>query len=259
MVNYVVYPLSQEVLVNPALLQSVYDKNVKLRVTPVGNFIGYQGVIEYFYGLSLAYRIPAVYVTKIICSGNIVALQANNLFPSSLPGSNPYPGPFNLTLMAFLTFDEKTALVKSLEVSLLNFGEAFDRSDTINPLTGINNHLESIAEVCAITVYGRLNTTVFNPLGGTCMGKTRIWGNSFGLSDYDYCFAFLSGKVPSPLTGAPLPYGSYNRLNSNTVLCRLTHALLSIYNSTLHCPHVSPTGGMACVDFSYHSFYEDTF
>jgi hypothetical protein len=76
-------------------------------------------------------------------------------------------------------------------------------------------------------------------------GSNEIWANNYGLSPYDYCFGFLSG----------IEYGSYNRLNSNTVLCRLVHAQLTLFDPAAHCSHVSPGGGMACVDFTYESFY----
>jgi len=260
MISFLVYPYPNEIVLKPEMLSTIFDSNVKLRVTPVGAFTGYMGVIEYFYGLTIQMGVTSAKATKTVCSGNIVALQANVHFGISYPGTPVYPGPWDLTMMGFFTFNEATALISSMDVSLLNFGAALDRPNTIDPSTGITFQMELMVQICGISVYGKVGPQVFNPTGGTCVnGPLRIWQNTVGMSDYDYCMAFLSGAIPSPLSGLPLPFGSYNRVNSNSVVCRSTHVLLSIYDPVHHCPHVSPTGGGKCIDFSYRSFYNATY
>jgi len=196
----------------------------------------------------------------MVCTGNIVGLQANVHFGVSYPGTGVYPGPWDLTLMGFLTFDPSSSLIISMDISLLNFGAALNRPNTINPLSGISYQTELAVQVCGISVLGKVGTQIFNPNGGTCVnGPLKIWENTIGQSDYDYCMAFMTGQIPSPLTGQPLPFGSYDRVNSNSVVCRSTHVLLSLYDPVHHCPHVSPMGGGKCIDFSYRSFYNHTY
>jgi hypothetical protein len=260
MVNYLVYPYPNQIVLQPQMLSSIFDPTVKLRVTPVGEFTGYMGVIEYFYGLTIQMGVTSADIVKSVCAGNVVAIQANVHFGVSYPGTPVYPGAWNLTLMGFFTFDEMKSVINSMEVSLLNFGAALDRPNIVNSNTGFTYQQELMAQVCGISVYGKLGDKVFNPAGGTCMtGPLRIWQNQIGLSDYDYCMAFLSGQIPSPLTGKPIEFGSYNRLNSNTVVCRSTHVLLSVYEPEHHCPHVSPNGGGKCIDFPYSSFYDNVY
>ena len=56
-----------------------------------------------------------------------------------------------------------------------------------------------------------------------------------------------------------IPYGSWDRANSNTAVCRQLHTLLAPYRPDIHCPHAGKTGGMMCVDFTYESFFDTEF
>lgn len=260
MVSYLVAPIPNQIVVNPGMLSTTFDPNVKLRVTPVGEFNGYKGVIEYFYGLTIQMGVTSADMTKCTCEGNVVAMQANVHFGVSYPGTAVFPGPWDLTMMGFFTFDESKSLIKSMDVSLLNFGAALDRPNIVSPYSGITYQMELMAQICGISVTGKVGGVTYYPGGGTCAtGPLRIWENNLSMSDYDYCMAFLSGQIPSPQSGKALEFGSYNRLNSNTVVCRSTHVLLTITDPVHHCSHVSPAGGGKCVDFSYRSFYENTY
>jgi hypothetical protein len=56
-----------------------------------------------------------------------------------------------------------------------------------------------------------------------------------------------------------IPYGSWDRANSNTVTCRQLHTLLTAIDPDMHCPHASAGGGGACIDFPYGSYYDQSF
>mmetsp|Transcript_22660 Transcript_22660/g.22862 ORF Transcript_22660/g.22862 Transcript_22660/m.22862 type:complete len:311 (-) Transcript_22660:153-1085(-) len=259
LITNVIYPKPLRIVQDHSLLSPILEEDVKLRVTPVGSFAGFDGVIEYFYGFGLLYEIQDIEIVSMICEDDQIASQVNVIFPSSLPGTKVYPGSFKLTLMAFYKFNNKNAKVMSIDSSILNMGEAFDRPNEVNPATTFTYWMETYATICGISVNGKVGDRVFNSAGGTCVGDNAIWTNSFGLSEYDFCMAFVSGQINSPLTNAPIDYGSYNRQNSNTVVCRLTHVQLAIFDPALHCPHVGLTGGKACVDHSYRSFYDSVF
>jgi len=56
-----------------------------------------------------------------------------------------------------------------------------------------------------------------------------------------------------------LPFGSplLNQWNSGT--CRWWHSFLTFLRPDFHCPHVGPTGGGVCVDFTAESLFEPFF
>jgi len=76
-----------------------------------------------------------------------------------------------------------------------------------------------------------------------CVGANKQYDN------YTACANFI-------LT---LPFGSplLNQWNSGT--CRWWHSFLTFLRPDFHCPHVGPTGGGVCVDFTLESLYEPFF
>ena len=247
------YPTSLAVVSNPSLTAGYLDPNVKARITPVGSFNGLTGVIEYFYGLtSIFAAVARQNIRRLVCEGNQVSVISDAYFLTSNPGTVTYPGPHNITVFAFLTFNTSTNLITSMDVVLPNFGFGEDIPATaVDPATNLTYHNENILFICGLTVYGQVGSTVFSPTGGTCQGANNIWGSPTDLkAQFNTCYYFLSTQVP---------YGSYNRLNSNTVVCRLLHSQLTLFDPAMHCPHVSPSGGNACIDFSAQSYYQVTY
>jgi len=56
-----------------------------------------------------------------------------------------------------------------------------------------------------------------------------------------------------------LPYGSPLLNEWNSGICRWWHSTLTYLRPDFHCPHVGPTGGGVCVDFTLASLYEPFF
>jgi hypothetical protein len=56
-----------------------------------------------------------------------------------------------------------------------------------------------------------------------------------------------------------IPYGTWDRANSNTFVCRHLHSLTTPFRPDVHCPHCSPGGGGTCIDFTYDSFFDQEF
>jgi len=69
-------------------------------------------------------------------------------------------------------------------------------------------------------------------------------------------YANYSACVSHILT---LPFGTplLNQWNSGT--CRWWHSFLTFLRPDFHCPHVGPTGGGVCVNFTLSSLYEPLF
>jgi len=56
-----------------------------------------------------------------------------------------------------------------------------------------------------------------------------------------------------------LPYGSPLLNSWNSGICRWWHSTLTFLRPDFHCPHVGPTGGGVCVDFTLASLYDPFF
>lgn len=51
------------------------------------------------------------------------------------------------------------------------------------------------------------------------------------------------------------PFGNYNQIWGDNVVCRTIHVILSELRPEMHCPHVGPTGAQKCVDIDYNNYY----
>jgi hypothetical protein len=56
-----------------------------------------------------------------------------------------------------------------------------------------------------------------------------------------------------------LPAGSWNRVSSNTVVCRAFDAPFAVINPAVDCPVLGPSGGGQCVDTAYSTYFSDSF
>lgn len=53
------------------------------------------------------------------------------------------------------------------------------------------------------------------------------------------------------------PFGSYDEIWADNVVCRSLHIRLASLRPNVHCKHVGPTGGGKCVDIGYNDAYLD--
>ena len=51
--------------------------------------------------------------------------------------------------------------------------------------------------------------------------------------------------------------GTFYNIMSNTHKCRVLHSILTTLNPDIHCPHIGPTGGGACVDKPLEDWYQN--
>jgi hypothetical protein len=212
-----IFPTPFAILQNTALA-SQFAPSVRGRVTPVGKFNDFNGVLEYFYALAIQPGSPVISVNfkALISTGDKVGVRVDILFNNS--GSLR-----NLTQTGFYQFNSNNQ-VTTFDLAILNLGAAVDvpASDQAAVIQGVCS---------ALTV---------NP--GTCNGFHEY-------TDFNDCVSFMNS----------IPYGSWNRANSNTVVCRQLHTLLTPFRPAVHCPHAGKTGGGACIDFPYTDFYQDDF
>jgi hypothetical protein len=227
--------------------------NVRGRVTPLGQFPGFESAREYFYGLAATTRVENISFVSLVASGAQVGVQVNIFFCSQAqPCADGPVGKedgygYTLTQTGFFTFNGADRII-AFDLSILNLGAAVDAA------TSAEQEVE-IQQTCALL------TVVPNPQDGgpgTCgptFADPASYANTNPLSTYQFdpsagAFGNCVGFMHS------IPFGSWNRANSNTFVCRELHSLLTPYRPAVHCPHTSPAGGMTCVDFPYGSFYD---
>jgi hypothetical protein len=134
--------------------------------------------------------------------------------------SSSFPNPTNLTQIGRAKFNEKSQIT-SMEFTNMNLGYLMDH---------VMSHAQRVKAICSVAV-------------NYCDGSNLQY-NSF-----KDCSDFLS----------TLKEGSWNRVNSNTVVCRQYHAWLATVDPSMHCSHIGPSGGGKCIDFTYGSYYHEYF
>jgi hypothetical protein len=78
----------------------------------------------------------------------------------------------------------------------------------------------------------------------SCQGSNQQY------SSVDECVSFLTG----------IAVGSWNRANSNSVICRSFHSILGVVaQPSVYCPAIGPSGGGLCVDVPYDSHFATDF
>jgi SnoaL-like domain len=219
------FPNSVQVITGQKSVAHIFAAGVRGRVTPVGHFHDEQAVSEYFFGLAATptSRVTTATMRSLAVSGDKVAVEVDIHF-EKLAG-----GGFTLRQTGFFTFDDDD-LVSSFDLSILNLGAA------VNPTSAAEREA-SIQGVCAVLTTGVAGQPA------TCRGENAEY------ADFNDCVTFMRS----------VPYGTWDRANSNTFVCRQFHTLLTPFRPDVHCPHAGKTGGGMCVDVSYQSFFDEEF
>ena len=231
-----VYPTCLDIVANPNLTFSYLENDVNSRITPIGQFLGIAGTIEYFYSLATSFfKVSSSSFEQILCEGDVVVTNSVLTRQGLNAGNQTKQVQFDCTF----TFNPTSAKIKKIDCNFLQPGEAFDLPPEDEPII--------IQDICNVTVLGTVNGEQVTP-AGSCSGANEIWvPNELNMTAYDYCIHFLSREIR---------FGTYNRAWSNSVVCRMLHSQLTIFAPETHCPHVSPSGGNTCVDVSYDSFFD---
>jgi len=223
-------------------LQRILSPNVRSRISPAGEFDGFEGVVEYFYGFvaNPALRVTNVDYRTVSASGNVVSAKANvwlHNTQAALTGGHP-PEFWNLTTFAFFTFDEND-LISSIDVSVPNLGAILDIPDSQPGAAQIKQGI--IFNTCLIMTQA---SPGFPAPNGTCY-PTGVWVGDTAQQRTQNCVAFMNS----------IPFGTRERHQASNFVCRGLHAALTYFRPNPHCFHAGPTGGGACVDTDYSNYY----
>jgi hypothetical protein len=221
-------PTPTLILTGQRSVAHIFDVTAMGRVTPAGEFHDHEAVNEYFFGLATTPTSHVVSTTmqSLAVSGDKVAVEVDIRFVRSDAST------FTLRQTGFFTFNDRD-LVTSFDLTILNLGAA------VNPHSMAEQE-QNIQGVCAVL------TGLVPGQGATCAGT---YPGATAVEQFGACVTFMH----------TIPYGTWDRANSNTVVCRQLHTLLTPFRPAVHCPHAGPTGGNACIDFTYDSFFDHEF
>jgi hypothetical protein len=251
-----VFPIPVEILTGAKSVDHIFEReSVKGRVTPVGQFPDFGAVVEYFYALAIApgSKVDGVKFRSLFAGDDKVAVSVDIHFCRNPSGTCDPNVPNSadsqtLTQVGFFQFNKFNRVI-SMDLNILNLGAASD------PPNDPNVHAGAIQQLCtALTVAHIEPTTGALVYQGTCNSyfdgaEDFAPGFPVAATPFENCVTFLHS----------IPYGTWDRANSNTVTCRQLHTLLTAVDPEMHCPHTSADGGGACIDFTYASYYSESF
>ncbi len=249
-----VFPGPLEILKDFDQAGEIFEKSsIKGRVTPVGKFSDFEGVVEYFYALAAnpETKVYKVDVKTLLAEGDKVFVTTYLSFcPRQQDDctNQSESETFRNTLMetGIFTFNKSNKVIE-FDLQIPNLGAAYD-------ITSKLEKAKRIAGVCAFLTIGHLNPiTLEQVAGGTC---TSYFDSR---DDFGKGFLYVPGApfINCVKFMSSLPYGSFDRANSNTFTCRSVHMLLTPLRPDIHCKHVSYDGGGKCVDMPYESYFTE--
>ncbi|KAA6414115.1 MAG: hypothetical protein FRX48_02477 [Lasallia pustulata] len=232
--NRTVYPANLAFLQNGtgSVPAGLFNPNASGRVSPVGNFSGFQESTEYFFALAPVPRAPTyVAFTK----AQIVE------FTSGCPEVAASVVYFTNSVVNATAADNGKYITTLKQVAFWKF----DREGAV---------LYYDAWIPNLAPYNAIQTTTLTPqveageIEQLCgaVQQECVGGNTQYNSTAD-CVRTLSGK----------PFGDWDEVWGDNVVCRQVHAILAAVDPVVHCPHVGPTGGGKCVNEPYNEGYFD--
>lgn len=268
---------------NPSLVFNILDPDrVKSRLSPAGEFNGLDGVIEYFYGFVAQPSLNVTHVRYISesATNHTVSMKVDlwlHTDPNAAFASAGHPPEiWNLTLFTFFTFGDDDRII-SIDVSVPNLGALLDIPATLTVPLGPGGTLIPVRSVVASGTCQLLTKpdprNGLAPFGTCGNHSTRVWqlapfdaasfasgGQNTQDAQFNRCVAFMLGVpgLPAPFNKT-IPWGTRDRNNADSTACRQVHSTLTIWNPTVHCPHTGPSGGGACIEFSYQSYYNQDY
>ncbi len=251
------FPGPIEVMKNPKIANHLFQEGyVRGRVTPLGTFTNFDGVVEYFYALAANPQTVVfdINIVSVIADEDQASVNVNLAFckrtevQTCAETMTPYEKKKEtLTETGYFVFNKENRIIY-FDLIIPNLDASKDVSSKVEKAA-------SIAGICAFLTVGHVDPITGEQVkGGTC---TKYFDNKEDFGDlaafvavngapFLNCVAFMSS----------IPFGSYSRANSNTFTCRQTHTLLTPLRPDYHCPHTAYDGGGKCVDFPYESYYD---
>lgn len=214
-------------------VSDIFAPDIKGRVNPLGQWNGFQKMLEYYFGPALSEYgyVGTVMMRDLICEGDVTRGRADvymnfTLSPIARFAFN------NLTQNFRFKHDPSSGAITFADVGFENMGAAADigPDDTIEPFPGFFLNKRDIVK-----------GAICDQIQATCTGEHEEYAN----------------VTECVVAQNAIPWGTWNRANDQSFVCHQVHTTLTGVDPAIHCPHVSPSGGDACHVFSQQSYYTD--
>lgn len=259
--DYAVYPANAAIIAEggKAVPSGLFAPDVTGRVSPVGNFSGFEDSIEDFFALAPApHGNPAgtvFYKAEVVdfisaCPDVAASLvyfrtakmdEAGNILDDGLRTTLPQVDEPHRSLRRRQHHADDESTLSQIAFFHFNEKGAIDRYQAWIPnlqawtkaTTGIGFDSMQVQEAATEQLCPQIQKT--------CTGDNQQF------SSIDDCSAQLSAK----------PFGNFDEAWGDNLACRTIHALLTIVRPDVHCNHGSPTGGGKCVEIDSSEDYFD--
>ncbi|KAF2206449.1 hypothetical protein CERZMDRAFT_29069, partial [Cercospora zeae-maydis SCOH1-5] len=237
--NLTVYPHNVPILkegCDKAVPPGLFSPDATGRVSPVGDFTGFNDSCEYFFALApdpndQEFQGLAIYQADVVeftsgcpnIAASVVYLRTAKYDTKTNTIDHSHPVS-TLAQVAFWQFDSY-GRVERYHAWIPNV-EAWIQAGTGVDFTSL--------------VFQKFVPIVLCPgIQQRCTGPNQQY------ADVATCILELELK----------PFGSFDEVWGDNVACRLIHLILTQVRPDVHCPHVGPTGGGKCVNIDYSVDY----
>ncbi|KAF7198261.1 Bifonsecin B biosynthesis cluster protein A [Pseudocercospora fuligena] len=221
-----------------AVPPGLFAQNTVGRVSPVGEFEGFEDSIEYFFALAPSPKDPnfrgaAIYEAQVVeftsgcpeIAASLVYLRTAKVDANTYQVDTSQPMS-TLSQVAFWQFDPY-GQVERYHAWIPNL-EAW-----VYAQTGFDFSSYLLEKAVPLFLCPQI--------------QERCTGSNQQYLDVLTCTLELDLK----------PFGSFDEAYGDTVACRIIHLLLTKVHPDVHCPHVGPTGGGKCSPIEYSKDYFD--
>ncbi|XMA15213.1 hypothetical protein WAI453_008004 [Rhynchosporium graminicola] len=239
-----VYPNNVPIVNNgaSAVPAGLFNVNATGRISPLGNFTGFDDSTEYFFGLA---PIPSKSAGVGIFKADVVS------YTSGCPGVAA-----SVVYLHTTKFTENGTIDATVKPTILS-QVAFWRFDSSGAVLQYNAWLPELAMWTKLAigvdtsnsfVQTAVRSTLCTQIQENCSGPNLQYNSTAG------CNAIMATKE----------FGSYDEVWGDNVVCRNIHVMLTHVRPEVHCPHVGPRGGsppnnFKCVAPDYTvDYFDDT-
>lgn len=218
-----------------ANFEKYFRENVKGRVSPLGNYTSLALATEYFFGLApdagsvrnlKKTGFAEATIAKFSSDCPEVAAASAVFTIKTFNGTQPQMFNSYIVQTGFWQFDPD-GKVKAFDLALPDLQEWVEFATTFHGATA-SPIVQDGAMQYICSVQDKL-----------CVGENKVY------KDVDDCVTTLKSKN----------FGTYDNPWQDSVTCRTIHINLVPIRPDLHCPHIGPAGGGACVDATWNEKY----
>lgn len=211
---------------------SLFDVDAKGRIDPLGQWVGFINLIEYYFSSLVTgfVQVPSVNIKKLVCDNYICGIDVDILF-YAFNQTGAIVDTYNLTQTGFYTINKTSDKITLVDVIIRNLGAAVNASglDFSTPL--------GIGLTCQLI------------LAAGCNSVNDPDGYYTNMTD---CIDYHTNHIDSGSMG-----NAY--FNGNSTACHYVHANFAFVDPINHCKHAGKTGGGKCINHEYKSFYTESF